>query len=667
MDALLEVPLMAPLLGMGISLFFAALLTLGSYLLLFGLWEDFRNTASSSSSDSVTPIVLATGPALAQITSAGELLTLTVQQAQEALTKLLGIDYLRLAVAVVLAAIALLWIGAHDTVLEEAFTFAQCYAQPVWQVIGQIINTLRVLGAIAWIFVNGFVTVNWALGWSFARKIIFECLLVDPVATFEPVLLILSDALQDLAAAFDTFFDGDPAADRIYLVPFFATIGLLGTNVADVLNCTCNWLGFLFYELATIPQSANLHAALDCAVNTAVRALQVVLVALVNFQIPVFEPMFVELSCVVLEAGDFAEDVVFVVISFVNDTLSLVSVGAQQTPIASDLVGARIAAAAAYQASLNTTAASVRTIDPLAATILALRLPINEPKEWVARSSVVLNAMDAGATYSEAAEAVALWEEQQRTHNTTLLYAMNLSIAEEAAGSVLSAAHVEASLELPEVLGFQTLIRIGEAPWSRSITEIAVAGISFVNGTLALLRLASEATLSMQDRRFFQTGYILDHVRAAGKSLGAVAAALYEKLNGPLDLILVLIADAIQVVLETVIEFIFYVAYGMDLNPGDDNPFASLIPYCMSLNETGGKLEGVNRTTPRFFYKDAYNHSAEIAELFGCERLPNPDCATISDPLGIADSTCNPPLWSKAATCNGFASILFFLLLLPPL
>lgn len=180
------------------------------------------------------------------------------------------------------------------------------------------------------------------------------------------------------------------------------------------------------------------------------------------------------------------------------------------------------------------------------------------------------------------------------------------------------------AFNLSDVLGLQYLVRIGEAPWSRVITEPAAGALALVNNTWGLTKLITRGCLCMDDIQYFQMGYIFDYVDNGGYALGKVAATFDDKLYLPVAHLVVIAANAVQIVLEVLINGVFVNVY----TPSpDNNPFAYLVDYCNATTEV---------TTPRENYRVLYNHSAAIAELLGCDPLVEPF------PLTTKRATCLP-------------------------
>lgn len=162
---------------------------------------------------------------------------------------------------------------------------------------------------------------------------------------------------------------------------------------------------------------------------------------------------------------------------------------------------------------------------------------------------------------------------------------------------------------LSDVIGLRYIIGVMESPWPRVVGNLVAGALAFTNNTLNLFRLSTHATNSYADIAYVQFGYIFDWWRDAGFALGKLFAAFYAPLEMPIADIPNIATGIIQIILELGIHLFIDNLY---LFPSDGNIFKFFITYCRA-----------NNTAASENYRLLYNHSAAIAELFGCD--PNGD------------------------------------------
>ena len=114
------------------------------------------------------------------------------------------------------------------------------------------------------------------------------------------------------------------------------------------------------------------------------------------------------------------------------------------------------------------------------------------------------------------------------------------------------------AFNITELLGFDYVVKLAQAPWPRVVSNLVNGGLALVNNTWSLTLLITQGQGTVADIRFFQFGYITDWVRAAGTALGLVGVAFDDKLNYVLSDLGQIVANAVQIAgAHTILPFLF--------------------------------------------------------------------------------------------------------------
>lgn len=119
-------------------------------------------------------------------------------------------------------------------------------------------------------------------------------------------------------------------------------------------------------------QSPNLADGLNCAVNAPVRLVQAVAFAIQNLQSPNLNATTIELQCTIINAGDWAEQILLFVLNTLADFVDLIPITMMSSPQAEQIYG--IMGIKPVQKRQSMTAATVHNLE-LAQLIMAIRDP----------------------------------------------------------------------------------------------------------------------------------------------------------------------------------------------------------------------------------------------------------------------------------------------------
>jgi hypothetical protein len=196
-----------------------------------------------------------------------------------------------------------------------------------------------------------------------ALRVLLGCSIPNAKNVIEGVLNALKDGAAAFVLSIRTFFDEpDLLVARWDLVPTFAALFGVFPVFSQILDCGCNYLSFFWTDLFALPTSATLHLGLEAAVNSVVRFIQMVFIAIRDNESIDVEPWILELQAAVLQLADVAGEAVLVVINLFVNLVDLLPV----TPLAVD---ARVRALKASSLPLGGLGLSVAAANPELDTI----------------------------------------------------------------------------------------------------------------------------------------------------------------------------------------------------------------------------------------------------------------------------------------------------------
>jgi hypothetical protein len=173
-----------------------------------------------------------------------------------------ALDWLRLAILILLGALAGLWMAEHQVIIPARNQIWTC--DPVYSarhVILEFLNIVRlIIGSVisTW---NAIYAFDWSLVWVFVRVTI-DCTIVDGPLVLEQFGEDLGIALELLFVAIANYLEGNQGpllTSGIDFVPFVEQIGVTGTSgdhplltldlantTALLLDCACLYLNWSF-------------------------------------------------------------------------------------------------------------------------------------------------------------------------------------------------------------------------------------------------------------------------------------------------------------------------------------------------------------------------------------------------------------------------------------
>ena len=208
-----------------------------------------------------------------------------------------------------LAIIGVGWLEYHDDILEVYIVTRQCFLRTFIDFfMYPILNSFRMFFNLLWPFINFFYEIfkfflrgHW--------KVLFGCLNTNGISVwFQQMGKFVSELMLD----FSDFFISDIFADRWDITNSLFELGIWIDMTVPILDCFCSILDFIWSDIGQFAQLASLHRLIDCAWNTIVRILQILLFAIREMVLPSIENTVIELCCAFQALGDTLEDVVFI-------------------------------------------------------------------------------------------------------------------------------------------------------------------------------------------------------------------------------------------------------------------------------------------------------------------------------------------------------------------
>jgi hypothetical protein len=229
-------------------------------------------------------------------------------------------------------------------------------------------------------------------------------------------------------------------------------------------------------------QDTDFHMALDAAVNVVIRAAQIPLAGLITFTVPNFDPLATEVIALLHHTGDWLETDVSGVINMLIEIISnIIALASEEEEIV---------------LSLNKVATIPKTLEE--GTITDPAFTAAAGKIEPATLSEMLHALDR------------TWASPLSTHRPGESVMINEPVWQLPPNSTLN-----------ETVGFERLLQLFNAPWSRMGTSTAAAAVSLVNQTLNIITHSWNFT-SPSALAYFQFGPVFTELRDAWASVGSL-------------------------------------------------------------------------------------------------------------------------------------------------
>lgn len=588
---LIKTPFLVPLTGFAAFTIVFALLVLALWLVAVAVLAPLQSAAPRAARGSGDPmgtggsvagthttfIVTAYVPGLGQVAGSFTLVTDQIKTLLSSLLEFIKVSFVVLIIAALIAGLGLVLRSYDNTIVGTVAEIYACNILPIVNIVLQVVNIVVFLAGIAWAGVTFVTSLMFLQGYLWLR-VLLTCAAANASTVLEAGIIGIANALADLFAAINAYLtSGDLGHARIDLLPFMARIGdlsLIGVSIAD---CLCSYIDFFWVLTFGLFQEDALAVSVDGIVNMALRLLQLVANSIVEADAPDWSPFFAESIRTLLALGDVVGVLVVYVFNVVAGFLDLIPLAMVATPTTAE--------AATNMAALGYGA------DDLAALLQRLQ---GIPAATASSGGV--------PTASLSIDTVRIIMAVRRPDVMRVALAGNLS----------------------DVIGLRYLIGVFETPWPRVVTNLGAGLLALANNTLNLFRLTTHTTNSYADIAYFQFGYAFDWWRDAGFALGKVAAVFYGPLEMPVADIPNIVTGVVQIIFELGIHLFFDNIY---LFPADGNIFKFFVTYCLA-NNTGASEN----------YRLLYNHSAAIAELFGCNPAGDAPFALESPGAVCADN-----------------------------
>src|SRR5688500_18999246 len=296
--------------------------------------NDPTGGGGSAGGNTLFHVVQASLPGLGRLAGSFKVVVSSVGDLITSLGTFISNELVQFLIAVLFAAAAAGIIIWGTIGLLEWFILVQCHILPVWNFVMRIVNLGAFLLGIWWPVITFSFSIAWAAA-GVLYRVLISCTLAEADTILTDVINTLAAAIGEFFTALYNFLSADETTlreGRIDFIPFFAEIGTLTSVGSIVLDCACEYLSFLWTDLLELPQSVSLHVALDCALNTPVRLVQMGVRAITNGESLDFHDLTTELQCVALSSGDFGEDALLVVLNMLSGLVDLLPVSLSISP-----------------------------------------------------------------------------------------------------------------------------------------------------------------------------------------------------------------------------------------------------------------------------------------------------------------------------------------------
>lgn len=401
----------------------------------------------------------------------------------------------------ILATIAFVWIESHPVLIQGYLGVRQSTVWPALEsTVYPILNSVRALVAAIIPINNAFWRISSFLVSGSVRLLIH-------LITAETVLAFLDDVVNALFLTVDaltTFLAAGLFTARIELVPPLVAIGAIPQeHFLPLLDGACGALHIIWLPVVELPAKPSLHGAIDCGANVVIRAFQVIsrfifdLLGGNGLALPDIQPLITEIECFTFSLGDFAEDVVDEVVALAVAALDLATSGVSielsalksTTAASSSATGAPIRATQAFAtlivAAARASAAGVSApLSPAGGAdgggfpyTLGHLLMLEEPRytPGVNGSAPTIRARRAPPSLGEVQ-----WSLRHRPVSVSELRLRASSLFDFNTG------FPALDTLLRDILGFEGLTRLADAPWSRAISGSVVTVVRAVNMTVSI-------------------------------------------------------------------------------------------------------------------------------------------------------------------------------------
>ena len=451
----------------------------------------------------------------------GQTVVLFATSALSALREGFGnLSPLRAVIAGLSFVLALAFLWTHDIILPAVFEATQCYVRPVLdRVIFPLLNTARVLYASFWPFVNAGRDIIGALTTG-ALLILVECVRATGLPILDQVVAYLATGLRQFAESLSTFAINFLSYDRWELLPALVSFGQAFNATRALGDCYCLEGGVFFDLIYALPTQPALYLTVDCGVNVVASAVQFLLVPVLTLTPPNSTRLAEEYACYTFSLGDYAQDVLLLVIEFFTGVIELIESKLAALFAARDVAFTRVAALYAV--------AEVRVRVPPALRA-HLRTRGAAPYRTVAL-----------AAFAAADESISA----QHGRRAGLFAEVDPVIGEQLGASYGASWNFFTRPNITSLteLAFDALFRLGNAPWARLFTAPVNVIAGTVNLTInALAHPVSAFASGPAGIAYFQIGLLGDYSRmianAAAELLAFFSAALPCTFLKPLQVV----------------------------------------------------------------------------------------------------------------------------------
>jgi hypothetical protein len=355
------------------------------------------------------------------------------------------------------------WNRNHNAIASAYVRLQQCDILPIINnTVLKIANFVRLVYDAVWPLVSlgtnyySFITSGW-------YKVLTECTIdtVDTDAIFDQ----LAAAAKSLADAIVTFFAGDIFNDRFLMTDLLTQIGLFANLLMPVLNCFCTWFDPVWVFATSLPQMQALHSAIEAAVNTGLRAMQIVLNAVTNIDAPFWSTLAAELIILDISGGETLEQALVLALNLLTDLVDQIFLSAQNDP------------------------AGMRALFGL-------------PAAYDEESGELL-----APTLSELFHAAA----------NTKLSTSSFAPPPGELGAALRGPiwNLPNNSNASDYLGFPVILVLLQTPWSHTVTELIAAGIILVNMTANIVSNPTAIFETPEALAYLQFGPVFDRFKAS--------------------------------------------------------------------------------------------------------------------------------------------------------
>lgn len=524
-------------------------------------------------------------------------------------------DKLRLILffgALALAALVLLFL--HPQLLTAAYTGIHCFTQPFLEVfVLPLVNTARVFYSLIVAFLNAINTIIFA--WTrLPFRVVRAC---TSLGTITAIVRAVAGAAGDIIIAVTAWLGtGLFTGGRIeFLIPV-QELGFTAIEVRAILDCLCRALDPVWDFVIAVPQISALHTTIDCLGNVIPRFVQLILLAVINFEMPRWNNFALELQCTLRGAGDTVEDLVTLALELFYGIYTLIRdlFITQSAAVRGDLTAVSTAA--------YSVVASTRPLFVDAVTLAAETDLVSFARQWRPLGPRLLNGIDVIITF-----------------------------------------------------GFTVLLRLFSSPYSRILTEPACVLVGIANMTLETVFHPIEAFGSSRGIAYFQLGHLGDSLRVAVDAIAQLTIVIDASLPCSFSQILQAIISIPEGVGELFFSFVFHIGYspwtvgepslincsavpcdGLPASRPADWSFLDVFPDYYAWN--GSRL--------RRSYVLLLDGGECTAFLLGCETaaLNNPNGTTVVDPVcAEAPAACLARSFNRVAVeaLNSTLALIFFL------